>query len=184
MVAEPQFMTAREFAQLPESKTPMELVDGVLIVSPTPIPRHQLIADRLTHDLVDITRKDSSGIWLSSPIDLYISPTNVYQPDATFFATGHVPDFDHLPVMEIPEIVIEIISPSSRSHDNIRKRAAYSDRGISEYWIVDPQSRRIVFNVAVEDGTYASNELDGAIIPVGRFAGVTLDLDWIFGQRP
>jgi Uma2 family endonuclease len=184
MVAEPQFMTAREFAKLPESPTPMELVDGVVIVSPSPTFHHQVIADRLTHDLVQIARQDGSGVWSSSPVDLYISPNNVYQPDAMFFTRDRIPDFKKLPITEIPEIVIEVLSPASRSHDNIRKRAAYSDRGISEYWIVDPEKRRIVFNVAVEDGTYASNELNGAIIPVGRFAGVTLDLDWIFGQRP
>jgi Uma2 family endonuclease len=141
-----------------------------------------VIADRLTHDLVQIVREGRSGVWTSSPVDLYISPNNVYQPDAMFFPGERTPDFDTLPITEIPEIAIEILSPASRSHDNIRKRSAYAERGIVEYWIVDPKSRRIVFNVATEDGTYASVELQGAIIPLGRFAGVTLDLDWIFGQ--
>jgi Uma2 family endonuclease len=182
MVAEPQFMTAREFAQLPESPTPIELIDGVVVMSPSPTFRHQVIADRLTHDLVQIVRQDGSGIWTSSPVDLYISPNNVYQPDAMFFPSERVPDFDTLPITAIPEIAVEILSPASRSHDNIRKRSAYAERGIAEYWIVDPKSRRIVFNVATEDRTYTSLELQGAIIPVGRFAGTILDLDWIFGR--
>jgi Uma2 family endonuclease len=183
MVAEPQFMTAREFAKLPESSTPMELIDGMLIVSPTPAHRHQKLTARLTYPLIGIELEGADGVWISSPLDLYVSPHNVFQPDALLFEAENEPDPDILPVTEIPEIVIEVMSPSSRSRDNVKKRAAYAERGINEYWIVDTQSRRIVFNIANQDGTYTSHELDGAIIPAGRYAGVKLDIDWIFAIK-
>lgn len=184
MVAEQQqtFLTAREFSELPESSTPMELIDGELIVSPSPTFEHQLLAGRLTHDLVELERHGAGGSWLSAPVDLYLTPNNVYQPDATFFARENTPDFRKLPIMEIPEIVVEILSPSSRSRDQVRKRAAYSDRGIAEYWIVDPQSRQIIFNIIGDDGTYIAHALEGSTIPVGRYTGVALDLEWIFEQ--
>lgn len=183
MIAEPQFMTAREFAELPESSTPMELIDGMLIVSPIPAHRHQKLTTRLTYALIGIELEGGNGVWISSPLDLYISPHNVFQPDALLFEAENEPDPDLLPVTEIPEIVVEVMSPSSRSRDNVRKRAAYAERGIGEYWIVDTQSRRIVFNIAIQGGTYTSYELDGAIIPAGRYAGVQLNLEWIFAVK-
>lgn len=184
MVAEQQqtFLTAREFSELPESTTPMELIDGELIASPSPTFEHQLLADRLTHDLVQIERRGTGGRWTSSPVDLYLTPNNVYQPDAMFFAKERTPDFRKLPIMQIPDIVVEILSPSSRSRDQVRKRAAYSDRGIAEYWIVDPQTRQIIFNIIGADGTYIAHTPEGGTIPVGRYAGVALDLEWIFEQ--
>lgn len=180
MVAESQFMTASEFAKLPESSTPMELIDGELIVSPTPTFEHQSIIDRLTHDLVEMERRGARGRWTSSPVDLFISRSNVYQPDAMFFTKENQPDLQKLPVMQVPLIVVEVLSPSSRSRDNVRKRAAYMDRGIAEYWIVDPVRHHVVFNVTTDDEKYTAFELVGSIIPAGRYAGVELDLDWIF----
>lgn len=180
MVAKTQFMTATEFMNLPESPYPVELIDGVVIVSPTLIPRHQLIATRLTYPLIGIERAGDGGIWFSSPVDLFISQNSVFEPDAMMFGADRKPNLDQLPIVEIPDIAVEILSPSSRSTDNIRKRAGYSDRGVAEYWIVDPQNRRIVFNIAGADGTYTAQELDSTFIPAGRYAGVELDLDWIF----
>lgn len=183
MVAKSQFMTATEFMKLPESSTPMELIDGELIVSPMPIPLHQLIATRLVHPLIGIELSRGKGIWFSAPVDLFISQNNVFEPDAMFFTAEHAPDLTQLPITEVPEIVIEILSPSSRSRDNVRKRSGYSDRGVSEYWIVDPLSRGIVFNIADSAGNYTGHQLNGATIPAGRYAGVELDLDWIFARQ-
>jgi Uma2 family endonuclease len=182
MVAKTQFMTATEFMSLPESPYPVELIDGVVIVSPTPIPRHQLIATRLVYRLIEIELAGGDGIWFSSPVDLLISQNSVFEPDAMLFDSERTPNLDQLPITEIPAIAVEILSPSSQSTDNIRKRAGYSDRGVAEYWIVDPQNHRIVFNIAGGDGTYTAHELDGATIPVGRYAGVELDLAWIFAR--
>jgi Uma2 family endonuclease len=184
MVAEQQliFLTAREFSQLPESPYPVELIDGVVTMSPTPLPIHQLIASRLAYPLIQQELRYDGGFWFTSPVDLFISPTNVYEPDAMFFPAERKPDLRSLPIMEIPEIVVEILSPSSRSRDQVRKRAAYSDRGIAEYWIVDPQARQIIFNSIGNDGTYIAHALEGSTIPVGRYTGVALDLEWIFEQ--
>lgn len=175
-------MTATEFSKLPESSTPMELIDGILTVWPHPTPRHQLAASRLIYPLVEIERRAKSGLWISSPVDLFISPNNVFQPDGTFFSTEHRPDMDRLPVTEVPGIVVEVTSPATRSNDKVRKRSAYFDRGVPEYWIVDPAEGRISFHIAIDDDSFPTYELNGAIIPVGRYSGVELDLDWIFAR--
>ena len=139
MVAEPRLFTATEFMRLPEQMTPIELIDGEVIVSPTPTYEHNQISFRLLRRLADIADDRHLGAWSVAPLDLFLSTYNVYQPDAMFFRTGHIPDRKKLPITEIPEIVVEVLSPSSRSRDRIRKRSAYAERGIAEYWIIDPE---------------------------------------------
>jgi Uma2 family endonuclease len=182
MVAEPRLMTVTEFMKLPEQTTPTELIDGEMIVSPTPTYRHNRIVLRLVRRLADVADSRRLGEWAVAPLDLFISAYNVYQPDALFFREGHIPDSENLPVREIPEIVVEVISPSSRSRDRVRKRSAYADRGIAEYWIVDSEQSCLIISIRDERGAYIEHQMNGSTIPAGLFAGVKLDLDWIFEQ--
>jgi Uma2 family endonuclease len=175
-------MTATEFMQLPEQTTPIELIDGEVIVSPTPTYEHNQSLFRLLRRLADIADDRRLGVWSGFPLDLYLSTYNVYQPDAMFFRIGHIPARRTLPIKEIPEIVIEVLSPSSRSRDRVRKRSAYAERGIAEYWIIDPERSHISFSILDEQGAYIEHEMNGAAIPAGLFAGVAVDLDWIFGE--
>lgn len=180
MVAEPRLMTATEFMNLPEQDTPVELIDGEVIVTFTPTYEHNQVMLRLVIELAPVVRARNLGAWSMAPLALFLSTYNVYQPDAMFFAIGNTPAPRKLPIMEIPEIVVEVVSPSSRSRDRVRKRSAYADRGIAEYWIIDPDQRQIVFSLRNEEGAYIEHEMDGSTIPVGLFAGVVIDLTWIF----
>src|SRR4051812_39595293 len=140
MVAESQMMTAFEYELLPETGEPTELIDGELIVSPEPTPRHQLIASRLQRALGNEAEARNLGEWFQ-PLNLWISPYNVFSPDLLFFDADRMPELDQASVTEIPQIGLEIISPTSRTHDQIRKRSGYADRRIPEYWIIDPAAR-------------------------------------------
>jgi Uma2 family endonuclease len=182
MVAEPQLMTATEFMNLPEQDAPVELIDGEVIVTFTPIYWHNRIAFRLARRLSDVADSRNLGEWALPPMALFISTYNVFQPDAMFFTSDHIPDLRRLPITEIPEIVVEVLSPSSRSRDWVRKRSAYADRGIAEYWIIDPEQSRIILSLRDAEGAYIEHAMNDPMIPAGLFAGVELDLDWIFEQ--
>src|SRR4051812_27261925 len=182
MVAEPRLMTATEFAKLPEQTTPTELIDGEVIVSAAPTYEHNQIGLRLVIELSGIARSRNLGAWSVAPLDLLISPYNVYQPDALFFRADRIPDRKKIPISEIPEIVVEVLSGSSRSRDLVRKRSAYADRGIAEYWIIDPQHFRLTISIRDEHGTYNEHEMSGSTIPAGLFVGVDIDLSWIFEE--
>jgi Uma2 family endonuclease len=183
MVAEPQFITARDFAKLPESPTPVELIDGVVIVPPGASFRHNRIAFRIAAQLTLVSDTHQLGEWNVGPNGIYISPNSVYKPDAVFFDAEHPADDLENPIMQIPQIAIEVLSPSSRSNDLIRKRAGYAERGVAEYWIIDPDQRRITLHFLADPGTYLSQPMPGATIPAGIFAGSMLDLEAIF-TRP
>ena len=180
MVAEPRLMTVTEFMKLPEQTKPTELIDGEVIVTITPTYEHNQIALRLVAELMPVARARKLGAWSVAPLVLFISTYNVYQPDAMFFTPEHIPDRKKLPLMEIPEIVVEVLSPSSRSRD--RKRSAYADRGIAEYWIIDPEQSRIIVSLRNVEGAYIEHAMNDPVIPAGLFAGVEIDLDWIFEQ--
>jgi Uma2 family endonuclease len=182
MVAEPRLMTAVEFAKLPEQTTPTELIDGEVIVSPAPTYWHNRIGFRLARRLSDIADSQGLGEWAMAPLDLFISTYNVYQPDALFFRAGHIPDLRQLPIMGIPEIVVEVISPSSRSRDRVRKRSAYADRNIAEYWIADPERAHLTISIRDATGAYIDHEVIESVIPAGVFAGAELDLAWVFAE--
>jgi Uma2 family endonuclease len=182
MVAEPRLMTVTEFMKLPEQTKPTELIDGEVIVTITPTYEHNQIALRLVAELMPVARARKLGAWSVAPLVLFISTYNVYQPDAMFFTPEHIPDRKKLPLMEIPEIVVEVLSPSSRSRDRVRKRSAYADRGIAEYWIIDPEQSRIIVSLRNVEGAYIEHAMNDPVIPAGLFAGVELDLDWIFEQ--
>lgn len=182
MVAEPRLLTAMEFMNLPEQESPTELIDGEVIVTFTPTYEHNQIMLRLVVELTPGVRARNLGAWSMAPLALFLSTYNVYQPDAMFFVTGSIPARRKLPIMEIPEIVVEVLSPTSRSRDWVRKRSAYAERGISEYWIIDPEQSRISISIRDEQGAYIEHAIQDSTIPSGIFQGVKLDLDWIFGE--
>jgi len=173
-------MTAYEYELLPETDARTELIDGELIVSAEPIPLHQQIAHRLQRALGDEAEARELGEW-SPPLSLWISPYNVYAPDLLFFVTDQLPDRYKPLVTEVPQIVLEILSPSTRATDLIRKRSGYADRGISEYWIIDPIGKTLIVNIRDERGVYIEVPMLGTAIPAGLFEGSPLDLPWVFG---
>jgi Uma2 family endonuclease len=86
-----------------------------------------------------------------------------------------------------PDLVIEIISPSTARHDRLVKFNKYREAGVREYWIVDPDGR-IVSAYLLKDGQYmAANYDDTALVPVTVLPGCEIDLKTIFepsGENP
>jgi Uma2 family endonuclease len=173
-------MTAYEYELLPETDATTELIDGELIESAEPTPRHQLISGRIQRALGNEAESRNLGEWFP-PLNLWISPYNIFAPDLLFFTVDHLPDLDKPTVMEMPHIVVEIHSPSTRTLDLIRKRSGYADRGISEYWIIDPLASTLVVNIRDERGIYIDVPMFSHRIPAGIFEGSLLDLPWVFG---
>ncbi len=65
-----------------------------------------------------------------------------------------------------------------------RKRAAYAERGVPEYWIVDPHAQFITINILDDRKFYVGVTLSGEVIPIGRYAGTVLNLDKMFPDDP
>ncbi len=120
-----------------------ELIDGELIVSPSPAPVHQIIVKNLTVQLALHIDPRFLGTLMPSPIDVKFSPDNVLIPDLVFIARDRPDAIGDKAVLSAPDLIIEILSPGSRRRDLGAKRALYARFGVAEYWIVDPAARSV-----------------------------------------
>lgn len=180
MVAEIQLVSAREFARRPERQAFAELIGGEIVVSPSPTPRHDIVVSNLKDALRAGAVERGLGHWYQAPLDLFIDGYDVLQPDLMVFALGDEPDLDDLPVHNVPVLVVEVLSPGSRSRDIREKLPRYASRGIAEFWVVDPVNRTITIQILDEYGIYHPHIAGRSIIGVGVYAELSLELDQIF----
>jgi Uma2 family endonuclease len=129
-----------------------EIVDGALVVSPGPSTRHQVILGNLAALLRAALQVPRIAQVLFSPIDVVLSSTRVVMPDFVVVSAARRSIIEKHAIVGAPDLVIEILSPSNRKHDQIVKRRMYARSGIREYWIVDPEVDSVEVLELVEGG--------------------------------
>jgi Uma2 family endonuclease len=129
--------TVDDFLKLEESNLPCELINGELIMSPSPVPIHQIISGNL-YDILKAYAKKTGSIVFFAPMDLYINHKNVFQPDLIYISKERKDIITNRGVEGIPDLIVEIISPSNVFTDRNRKKKTYQEIGVGEYWIIDP----------------------------------------------
>jgi Uma2 family endonuclease len=129
---------------LPSDGNRYELLDGELLVSPAPNPRHQAVIGALFPELRTYLGRTRVGrVWLS-PADLPLEGGQVAQPDIFVMPAGSVgPAPQTWDEFGIPMLVVEVLSPGTARYDRLVKRRRYQRTGVAEYWIVDPDARII-----------------------------------------
>lgn len=144
---EKQLWTAREVRELiataPLATPRYEVVDGELLVTPSPAPPHQRAVGHLLFELALYLREQPVAEVLTSPSDIEVEPEQVTQPDIFILGSAESDRItrESFPAYELL-VAIEVISPSSARYDRVTKRALYHRR-IPEYWIVDVDARVI-----------------------------------------
>ncbi|HEX6749990.1 MAG TPA: Uma2 family endonuclease [Longimicrobium sp.] len=135
--------TYEEFARLPDDGQRYEVIGGVLYVSPAPQPLHQEISARLFELLRPFARKNGLGRVLSAPIDVLFGDGDYMEPDLVFIRAGRRGVYTKRGLESAPDLVVEVISPTTGLRDRSIKRERYAHFGVPEYWIVDPSAERI-----------------------------------------
>lgn len=126
-----------EFLSLPESVQRIELVDGEVIMSPSPSFWHQEVLARLVVELrAWAAARTPPPSVVQAPLDVKLGSDRIVQPDAVVFLDPLPRDVSG-PITRIPDLCVEVLS-SNRSYDRITKRFLYAEAGVREYWIVDP----------------------------------------------
>lgn len=166
-------MNAEQFLDLPESKLHYELINGVVVVSPSPTPRHQRVITEVSFQIVGFCRTNELGDVLHD-IDVRLFPDTVYRPDIIFVKAGRL-DPDASRVSVIPDLVIEVLSPSTKRMDQTTKLEDYERAGVREFWLIDPATKLvrcyILKDAKFVEQTPASSSLASNVIP-----GFVLDL--------
>lgn len=136
-------MRADQFLSLPENFDRYELVDGVVVVSPSATWGHQRIASEILFQLRQFLEKHSLGEAVSD-VDVRLSDTLVLRPDIVFLSTEKAVRVTNY-VTEAPNLVVEIVSPGAAHRDLHDKKHDYEAAGVAEYWVIDPHSGEMQF---------------------------------------
>lgn len=165
---------------LPEG-APYQLIEGELIMTPAPNPRHQIILGRLFRKLTEFAEKGSKGLTLLSPIDVYLDDENAFQPDLILILKEKKDIIKKDGIYGPPDIVIEILSPSTASYDLRGKFRVYERSGVKEYWIVDPEINSVEVYVNREGRfSLASKAEAGGEVGSLLLEGFKVNLDEVF----
>jgi Uma2 family endonuclease len=168
----------KRYVALPEDDR-RELVDGVLLEVEVPTHWHEWIVAQLVFHLMLWARRRNLVV-LGSGYKVRISNRRGAMPDVQVLTAEAFRDADPQGMSRgRPEIVVEVISPSSRGHDRVRKLGWHASIGVPEYWIVDPEARtleRCVLDARVYDVretaegnvTFKPKGLRGLSIPMGE----------------
>jgi Uma2 family endonuclease len=127
-----------------------EIFDGELVVTSSPSLWHQAVLKRLFLAFHELEKQKIARVYFA-PLDVVLSKTRVVQPDLLVIRSDRKEAFGKW-VTAPPDLAIEVLSPSNRHHDRVRKRRAYARYGIREYWIVDPDERTIEVLEQIEGG--------------------------------
>jgi Uma2 family endonuclease len=108
-------------------------------------------------------RSSGAGRAYTHPVDVYLGRNDVVQPDLVVVLESHLPQYQPDGVFEgPPDIMVEILSPSTQRTGRVRKMALYASAGVPEYWIADPERRTVIVNLLVgEEYVAAQPEADG-----------------------
>jgi len=136
-------MTYDQYCLLPEDRNQYELFDGELVMTPAPSPQHQEIVTQITRALSNFVQRKSFGKVYVAPLDTIFDPHTVLQPDVLFIRRNRLHIVAEDGVRSAPDLVVEVLSPSTFHKDLRRKMAVYSQFGVSEYWVVDPETQSI-----------------------------------------
>jgi len=141
------------YRMLPEG-TRCEVIFNELIMSPSPSREHQFLLIKLTTLLFSYLEEQQTGTLLSAPFDVYFEQEQaIVQPDIFIVLNQRQEIIKKNGVYGVPEIIIEIIS-TNRAYDTQQKRSLYEKVGVKEYFMIDPENKRVTQLTLNPSGIY------------------------------
>ncbi|MFZ2241693.1 MAG: Uma2 family endonuclease [Gordonia amarae] len=131
-------LTRSDLAAMPDDGHRYELIDGVLIVSPAPKIRHQIVAGELTARMRAVCPPNARVLF--APVDVVLAEDTVIQPDILLAPRG---DFTETDLPGPPLLAIEVLSPSTKGIDLLLKKDRLQRAGCRYYWVIDPDQPSI-----------------------------------------
>lgn len=172
--------TYQDYLNAPEDKR-YELLDGELIMTPAPGERHQSVSALLGWKLIQFVAENRLGKVYTAPFDVVLSDLDVVQPDLLFVSHERAHIITPANIQGAPDLVVEILSPSTAERDKTFKYALYARHGVNEYWMVDTAAKTITVLLRGERGfevvdTYG----EGATLTSPTVQGFALKLADVF----
>lgn len=170
-----------DYVRLPDDGIRYEVLDGALVMSPSPNLLHQRASARLFHALYSFVEEHGLGLVLSAPFDVLLGDHDILVPDLVFVAEGRMEILEKRGATGAPDLVVEILSPSTRGRDLTEKRAIYERYRVPAYWVVDPEAETIAV-LRLTEGRYTAPETLGAgqTVTTALLPGSALAVESVF----
>jgi Uma2 family endonuclease len=154
-----------------------EIIDGALLVTPSPSPRHQRTLRLLFTPVNEHVLRHALGEVFFAPLDVRFADGSVVEPDLIFLSNARSDRVKPKWIDGAPDLVAEILSPSTATTDRTKKRDAFAKHGVPFYWLVDAEAR-VLEELRLENGAYvvhARIEKDSIFKPA-LFPGLEIPL--------
>lgn len=168
-------MTSHDYLALGETVERTELVDGVVLMSPGATPLHQRLVQRMYLQLAAYGER-TPGVEVFLDTDVRFDDRTVYRPDVSVYAPGRlraIPARLTLP----PDLVVEVLSEGSTTHDLVTKRAAYERFGVHVYLVVDPADGSVRVHRRTHASSYEVSTASAGLVAIDALPGFSVDID-------
>ena len=154
----------------------IELSDGKVVIHEMPTPQHQAVVLNIAARL----REQGEGRTLVAPVPVQLWPGKMREPDVMFFKADHLSRIqEHF--AGVPDLVVEVLSPSTRSVDLGEKMDEYARAGIPEYWIVEIDAKNVSIYVLRGASYVLANRVrSGETVQSATMANLFLQVDEMF----
>ena len=172
-------LTYDDYANLPGDER-YELIDGELILVGAPYIVHQWVSKNL-YALMLAVEEMGLGWVFYAPVDVVLTEHDVVQPDLLFISKERADIITAANVQGTPDLVVEILSPSTARRDWTQKRELYARHGVKEMWLVDPEERKL-WALVLRDGNLevAGEYGEGQSFTSATLGGLVIDLEGVF----
>ncbi len=136
--------TYEDYLDLPEDGCRYEIIEGVLYMTNAPDIDHQFTVMEIAFQIKQFVNQNKLGYVLTAPFEVHLSQkTKPVQPDVLFINAENWPEPGAKYYDGAPDLIVEVLSPSTRRTDQVVKYMAYEKAGVSEYWIVNPKTHLV-----------------------------------------
>ena len=174
----PALLTYDEYRTLPDDGYRYELIEGELFVFATPSFEHQLASGELFALFREAITLKGLGRVVTAPVEVKFRGENAVQPDLVVVLRDRYHLLAKTRIEGPPSLVLEILSPSTRTYDLTTKAALYAKHGVPEYWIVNIETETITVH-ELRDGRYVPLP-DGPIAHSRIVPGLAIDVPALF----
>jgi Uma2 family endonuclease len=177
----PVVLTYADLQCMPEDGRRYEILHGELHVTPAPSTAHQRISRNLGFLLHGHVQSRGFGEVLYAPVDVILDRVTVVQPDLVFIASARLGMVRDRAVEGAPDLVVEILSPSTEQRDRGAKQQVYARYGVLHYWLVDGAARTLT-ELVLAHGAYTQRAVHqlGEPFRSAALPELSIDLGTVF----
>src|SRR5208337_3740657 len=136
-------LTYEKFRQLPDDGKRYELIGGEVHFTPAPNTKHQCVVHNLDIALSLYVQKNKLGDVWEAPLDVRLTGNTAVQPDLVFVSNARAGIIQEDWIAGAPDLVVEVLSPSTATYDRATKLPIYAHAGVPEVWLLDSQAKTV-----------------------------------------